>query len=37
MMEIPDGKLGSQLQMADRGSVKGEKGIFLKLEGDRRA
>jgi len=30
-------KLGSQLQMADRESVKGEKGDFWTLEGDRRA
>ena len=30
-------KLRSQLQMADRMSVRGEKGDFLKLEGNRRA
>jgi hypothetical protein len=33
MMEIPDGKLRSQLQMADRESVKGEKGIFFDIRG----
>jgi len=33
MMEIPDGKLRSQLQMADGGSVKGEKGDFSDIRG----